>query len=238
MTPTVCKARWRWRTQAHSRVLRLAISETMVCNGYMAATRDTNTEFELRGFNHVALVCRDMAETVAWYEDKLGMKLVKTLELPNGRGQHFFLDMGNGIDGIAFFWFPTAPEGTPGDSIHPTYDDQMRRVDSSGGVTAIGTTNHIAFDIAPERLDDYLVKLRGKGVAVTEITNHANSLEGGHKPAYDPETDGGDVFVRSLYFRDPNGTLLEFASWTTTFDESDVKHAPARAADARQPASA
>ena len=56
----------------------------------------TNTEFELRGFNHLALVCRDMAETVAWYEDKLGMKLVKTLELPGGLGQHFFLDMGNG----------------------------------------------------------------------------------------------------------------------------------------------
>ncbi len=80
----------------------------------MAATgKHTNTEFELRGFNHLALVCRDMAETVAWYEDKLGMKLVKTLELPGGRGQHFFLDMGNGVDGIAFFWFPDAPEGVP-----------------------------------------------------------------------------------------------------------------------------
>ena len=94
----------------------------------MAGTENTNTEFELRGFNHVAFVCRDMAETVAWYEDKLGMKLVKTLEFPGGRGQHFFLDMGNGVDGIAFFWFPDAPEGTPGDSIHGTFDDQMRPV--------------------------------------------------------------------------------------------------------------
>jgi catechol 2,3-dioxygenase-like lactoylglutathione lyase family enzyme len=193
----------------------------------MAASRITNTEFELRGFNHVALVCRDMAETVAWYEDKLGMKLVKTLELPGGRGQHFFLDMGNGVDGIAFFWFPDAPEGTPGDSIHGTYDDDMKPTRS--GTTAIGTVNHIAFDVAPEHLDAYLVKLRGKGVAVTEITNHCNSLDGGHKRTYDPATDGGDVFVRSLYFKDPNGTLLEFASWTTTFDDSDVRHAPARA---------
>ena len=71
----------------------------------MAATENRNTEFELRGFNHLALVCRDMAETVEWYEDVLGMRLVKTLELPDGRGQHFFLDMGNGVDGIAFFWF-------------------------------------------------------------------------------------------------------------------------------------
>src|SRR5512138_4009550 len=106
----------------------------------MAGTGKTNTEFELRGINHLALVCRDMAETVAWYEDVLGMKLVKTLELPDGRGQHFFLDMGNGVDGIAFFWFPDAPEGTPGESLHPTFDEQMRPVaDGRGGVTAIGT---------------------------------------------------------------------------------------------------
>jgi catechol 2,3-dioxygenase-like lactoylglutathione lyase family enzyme len=197
----------------------------------MATTRNTNTEFELRGFNHVAFVCRDMAETVAWYEDKLGMRLVKTLELPGGAGQHFFLDMGNGVDGIAFFWFPDAPEGRPGDSIHGSFDEQMRRVRGSapGGVTAIGTMNHIAFDVAPDKIDEYLVKLRSKGVAVTEITNHANSLDGGHKADYDPDTDGGDVFVRSLYFKDPNGTLLEFACWTTTFDESDVRHAPATA---------
>jgi catechol 2,3-dioxygenase-like lactoylglutathione lyase family enzyme len=196
----------------------------------MAATKHTNTEFELRGFNHVAFVCRDMAETVAWYEDKLGMKLVKTLELPNGLGQHFFLDMGNGVDGIAFFWFPNAPEGTPGDSINPSFDDQMRHSgDKSGGVTAIGTMNHIAFAVPADKIDDYLVKLRSKGVAVTEISNHANSLHGGHKPHFDAATDDGDVFVRSLYFHDPNGTLLEFACWTTTFDESDVRHAPATA---------
>ena len=42
----------------------------------MAATGSANTEFELRGINHLALVCRDMEETVSWYEDVLGMKLV------------------------------------------------------------------------------------------------------------------------------------------------------------------
>jgi catechol 2,3-dioxygenase-like lactoylglutathione lyase family enzyme len=166
------------------------------------------------------------------------MKLVKTLELPGG-GQHFFLDMGNGVDGIAFFWFPEAPEGTPGDSLHPSFDDQMRRIgDGGGGMTAIGTMNHIAFDVPAEKIDEYLVKLRGKGVAVTEIVNHSNSLQGGHKRDYDPETNNGDVFVRSLYFKDPNGTLLEFACWTTTFDESDIRHEPAHAIDKKVSVSA
>jgi catechol 2,3-dioxygenase-like lactoylglutathione lyase family enzyme len=186
----------------------------------MAATgKHTNTEFELRGFNHLALVCRDMAETIAWYEDKLGMKLVKTLELPGGRGQHFFLDMGNGVDGVAFFWFPDAPEGVPGESLQ-----------NWGGVTAIGSMNHVAFDVPAEHFEEYRQKLMDKGVRVTEIINHANSLEGGHRPEYDADTDDGDdVFIRSMYFKDPNGTTLEFACWTKALDESDVRHAPATA---------
>ena len=65
-----------------------------------------NSEFQLRGFNHLALVCKDMQEPVKFYEEILSFRLVKTLEYPNG-GQHFFLDMDNGVDGIAFFWFPT-----------------------------------------------------------------------------------------------------------------------------------
>src|SRR5262249_27196908 len=105
---------------------------------------NTNTEFELRGFNHLALVARDMAETVAWYERVLGMPPVKTLELPAGRGQPFFLDMGNGVDGIAFFWFPDAPEGEKGVTLQNRF-----------GVTAIGSTNHIAFDVPAERFESY-----------------------------------------------------------------------------------
>jgi catechol 2,3-dioxygenase-like lactoylglutathione lyase family enzyme len=178
----------------------------------------TNAEFELRGFNHLALVCRDMAETVAWYEDKLGMKLVKTLELPGGRGQHFFLDMGNGVDGVAFFWFPDAPEGVKGESL------QNRQ-----GMTAIGTMNHVAFDVPAERFEEYRQKLIDKGVEVTPVVNHADSLDGGHKPDYDPASDGSDVFIRSIYFKDPNGVTLEFACWTKALDESDVRHAPATA---------
>jgi catechol 2,3-dioxygenase-like lactoylglutathione lyase family enzyme len=194
----------------------------------MAGTRYTNPEFELRGFNHLALVCRDMQETVDFYTGVLGMKLVKTLEYANG-GQHFFFDMGNGRDGIAFFWFPDAPEGIPGISRHPGYDDAMQRTGNS--VMAQGTMHHLAFDVAPEKIDTYLVKLREKGIQVTEIVNHATSLHGGHKADWEPHRDDGDVFVRSLYFKDPNGIVLEFATWTTTFDASDVAHQPKTAAD-------
>src|SRR5688500_9869328 len=54
-----------------------------------------NTEFELKGINHLALVSSDMARTVDFYTNVLGMPLIKTLEIPGG-AQHFFFDCGNG----------------------------------------------------------------------------------------------------------------------------------------------
>jgi hypothetical protein len=35
--------------------------------------------------------------------------------------------------------------------------------------------------------------------------------------------------VRSVYFQDPDGILLELAAWTKALDGSDVRHAPASA---------
>ena len=69
-----------------------------------------NEEFDLGGVNHLALVCSDMKRTVEFYTEVLGMRLIKTLDLPGGAGQHFFFDMGGG-NALAFFWFPDAPAG-------------------------------------------------------------------------------------------------------------------------------
>ena len=71
-----------------------------------------NTKFEIRGVNHIALVSSDMARTVRFYRDVLGMPLVKTIDMPGG-AQHFFFDIGND-DCLAFFWFPGAKPAEPG----------------------------------------------------------------------------------------------------------------------------
>ena len=171
-----------------------------------------NTEFEIRGVNHLALVCKDMARTVEFYRDVLGMPLIKTLDLPGGMGQHFFFDIGNG-DSLAFFWFPGAPEAVPG-------------VSSPGGLpgggdirTAHGSMNHIAFDVPAEKFDAYVAKLKAKGVKLGAVLNHDNS------PSQVSAEVTPDVFVRSVYFFDPDGVMLEFASWTHTgFSETDVAH--------------
>jgi catechol 2,3-dioxygenase-like lactoylglutathione lyase family enzyme len=177
-----------------------------------------NMEFELRGINHLALVCRDMARTVDFYTNVLGMPLVKTIELPNGMGQHFFFDAGNNTY-LAFFWFPNAPEPVLGVST-------PRGMPSVGEfVTAVATMNHVAFDVPAEKIEEYRDRLRAKGIVVTEILNHDDS------PRQVARQMHPGVFVRSLYFMDPDGILLEFAAWTRTFTNEDVRHAPATAAD-------
>ena len=111
-----------------------------------------NDQFELRGINHLALVCSDMARTVDFYTNVLGMPLVKTVELPRGMGQHFFFDCGGG-DCIAFFWFPNAPEAAPGIA-------SSAALPGSGDLTtAHASMNHVAFSVPPERFDEYVERL-------------------------------------------------------------------------------
>ncbi len=174
-----------------------------------------NKEFELRSINHLALVCKDMARTVDFYSNVLGMPLIKTIELPNGMGQHFFFDMGNG-GSLAFFWFPDAPEAAPGvASPQPKW--------GAGLTTAHASMNHVAFDIPVEKIEDYQRRLAAKGIEVTDVVNHDDSSE-----QQSPEVNE-TTFVRSIYFFDPDGILLEFAGWTREFAEQDVKHTPASA---------
>ena len=172
-----------------------------------------NSEFEFRGVNHLALVCKDMAKTVEFYTQVLGMPLIKTIDLPGGMGQHFFFDIGNG-DSLAFFWFPNAPEAAPGVA-------SPRSLPGRGEmVTAHGSMNHIAFDVPPEKFDAYVERLKAKGVTIGPVMNHDNS------PAQVSASVTPDVFVRSVYFFDPDGVCLEFAAWTKVFDAADVAHDP------------
>jgi catechol 2,3-dioxygenase-like lactoylglutathione lyase family enzyme len=178
--------------------------------------------FEFGGINHLALVCRDMARTVEFYRDVLGMPLVKTIELPAGMGQHFFFDCGGG-DCLAFFWFPDAPEPVPGVSA------PRDRPDRAELTSAIGSMNHAAFTVPAEKIDEYRDRLRAAGVDCTEVANHDDSEAGISKHMHP------GVYVRSIYFLDPDGILLEFAAWIRAFTPEDVAHEPARGATASAP---
>ena len=173
-----------------------------------------NDKFEIRGVNHIALVSSDMARTVRFYRDVLGMPLVKTIELPGGMGQHFFFDIGND-DCLAFFWFPGAATAQPGVSNAGTLPDR-------GDITsAHASMNHLAFDVPLERFEECRQRLIDEGVEVSAILDHDDS-EWQVAREFHP-----GVFVRSFYFRDPDGILLEFASWTRAMGQpGDVAVAP------------
>jgi catechol 2,3-dioxygenase-like lactoylglutathione lyase family enzyme len=164
------------------------------------------------GVNHVALVARDMAETVDFYTRVLEMPLVKTVEFPGGHGQHFFFDCGGGGT-IAFFWFPDAPPAAPG--IASMHED----VRANGAMTAHASMNHLAISIPLEKFDDYAERLKAKGLSLYVI-NHDDSPRGA-SPTF---TDG--VWVRSMYFRDPNGIHMELAAYTRAWRPEDVAHDP------------
>jgi glyoxylase I family protein len=59
-----------------------------------------------RGVHHVAFICRDVEETVRFYQELLGFPLVEMVENRDYRGStHFFFDLGNG-NLLGFFDFP------------------------------------------------------------------------------------------------------------------------------------
>ena len=159
-----------------------------------------------------------MARTVDFYSGVLGMPLTKTIEMPGG-GQHFFFDCGHG-DSLAFFWFPHAPAAVPGVSA------PANRPDQGDIVSAHGSMNHVAFNVAADQIDACVDALREAGVDCTEVWNHDNSEWGVSREQHD------DVFVRSIYFTDPDGISLEIAAWTKELGPHDVSHEPRSASDA------
>ncbi|MCP4086999.1 MAG: hypothetical protein GY745_18400 [Actinomycetia bacterium] len=155
---------------------------------------------EFGSWAHSMTVETDDREVVAW-----------------GR-QEVFRSTGSGSNNsLAFFWFPNAPEAAPGVA--------MAGEMPGGGdiVSAHGSMNHVAFDVPADKFDEYVEKLKEKGLEPSPVLNHDNS-----ETTVSRELHPG-VFVRSVYFRDPDGVLLVFACWTSEFGPEDVAHAPANA---------
>jgi len=98
----------------------------------------------VRGIHHVALICRDVEETVRFYQDFLGFPLVELVENRDYAGSsHFFFDIGNG-NLLGFFDFPGHD--------HPPFTE------------TIGGVQHIALSVDQEHFDAARAKLDAAGV--------------------------------------------------------------------------
>jgi catechol 2,3-dioxygenase-like lactoylglutathione lyase family enzyme len=154
---------------------------------------------QVQGIHHIALVCKDINQTIDFYTTILGLKLLEMHPLPEG-GKHFSFGIGQGVE-VAFFWFPNAPQAVPG--IASVKLDAWQTGDI---LTAEGSMHHLAFTVPLDELDLYQEQLETHGIFVTPVVHHDVDRLG--------QSSQSDTLtsVSSIYFYDPSGILLEFAA--------------------------
>jgi glyoxylase I family protein len=96
------------------------------------------------GVHHLALICRDVEETIKFYQDLLGFPLVELVENRDYAGSsHFFFDIGN-RNLLGFFDFPGHD--------HPAFSE------------TIGGVQHLALSTTPEAFAAARKRLEAAGV--------------------------------------------------------------------------
>ena len=140
----------------------------------------------MSGFHHVAFACRDIEETVKFYDDLLGFPLVHT-EIqgqPDHFMRHIFFDLGDG-SALAFF------------DLHGVGEPESFRTDISTGMNLPLWVNHMAFRADAARIAEVKEKMSAAGI--------------------EPEMDLDHDWCHSIYYKDPNGILIEFCEDTPGF---------------------
>jgi len=150
----------------------------------------------VRGIHHLALNTTDMAGTIDFYTQVVGLKLVHAMRVPEGVGvgpgnrgnppwerlRHYFLDLGNDSL-LAFFELPAAEVG------------QADR-------NARGGMQHLSMVVTEAVAEAVMGRLRARGVGIL------GPIEIG-------------AGTRSIYFHDPNDIRLEM-SWQPA--DGDAPH--------------
>ena len=97
-----------------------------------------------RGVHHAAFICKDVEQTIEFYQDFLGFPLVELVENRDYKGSaHFFFDIGN-RNLLGFFDFPGHN--------HPDFQE------------TIGGVQHLALSTTQEDFDAAKVKLDAAGI--------------------------------------------------------------------------
>ena len=138
----------------------------------------------LRRLHHNAYRCRDSERTRAFYEDFLGLPLVKTLPIEQtktGRATkalHTFYRLDDGSH-LAFFETDDLPF-----EFKDQHDFDL----------------HIALEVGAEDLSSMLAKGRAQGIETRGPSDHG--------------------FIDSIYFRDPDGYVIELCAKKPGHDEA------------------
>ena len=147
-----------------------------------------------RAFSHVGLSTLDLDATRAFYEDVLGFRAVRcdVMEIEEG-GRIRHVFFDAGDGQLIAFMEPSGIAGIP-----ERYETGINR-----GLGVPDAFYHFAFEVdSVEALAAKRAELIAKGVKVTPIVDHE--------------------WMQSIYFKDPNGLMLEFAVQTRTLDDDDA----------------
>lgn len=138
-----------------------------------------------RGFSHVGLSTLDLDATRAFYEDVLGFRAVRCDTMEFEEGGRIrHVFFDLGNGQLIAFM---EPGGIPG---FREYDPGINR-----GLGVPDAFYHFAFEVQSEaELLAMRAHLLAKGVKVTPVVDHE--------------------WMQSIYFKDPNGLMLEYA-WTS-----------------------
>lgn len=150
-----------------------------------------------RGMHHLGLATPDYEGTVEFYHEVLGFEIAWQDQLfrPDGSEQmrHVFFDLGN--DNLLAFAC-----SVPGSTMFP----ETWATDIGSGLGVPAAAYHIALRLdSEEELEAKMHHLRSRGVETTIITDHG--------------------WCKSIYFKDPNGLLLEYCVTTRVFNDDDDK---------------
>lgn len=151
---------------------------------------------KLYGLHHHAKPTWKLRETVDFYENTLGLKLLQCLVAKGWGGPdehpdflHFFFDAGNGAT-IAFFYY-LGTERPPEYEVKDIYSHRA---------------THVAWNCnSAEELDAWQQRLESKGVKLMYRVAHE--------------------VVESIYFQDPNGYYIEIGYPVRDFTDLDATDA-------------
>lgn len=148
-----------------------------------------------KGFSHIGLSTLDLDKTREFYEGTLGFKAVVCDQIPvKEGGQIRHIFFDTGRDQLIAFMEAREVNGVPAE-----YDTSISR-----GLGVPDAFYHFAFEAGSEAgLATKRDELRAKGVDVTEIVDH--------------------TWAKSIYFKDPNGIMLEYCCLTREFNQNDAK---------------
>jgi catechol 2,3-dioxygenase-like lactoylglutathione lyase family enzyme len=147
------------------------------------------------GWSHVGLSTLDLDRTRAFWEGVLGMKAVRCdiMRVEEG-GEIRHVFFDVGNGQLVAFMEPRGVRGVPRE-----YDAGINR-----GLGVPEAFYHFAFEVGSH--EELLAKrqhLLSRGVKVTPVVDHE--------------------WMESIYFKDPNNLLLEYAWWSRPLAEDDAR---------------